>query len=333
MAKHIEKSKISIVLCTYNGEQFIKEQLNSILNQTYQVHEIIIQDDCSTDNTWCIISNYQHIYPNLIKTYKNKTNIGPHANFKSAFSRATGDYIAPSDQDDIWYPDKIETLLKTIENQELCFSQEKILFENSEEQISIEMMQPIEKLIWSNNLKGHTFLFKRDLLKFYQYTEELSFDYVLALSTCIRNTYSHTNKVLSVWRRHANVCTFAVLRNSTFNIKQISSTKKMCVSMKKLLLGKSKSPAIMQSFTNRANLIKILTGNDKKLKIISELLKNVAKQSFFSYIKAGYLNIRLLYFGEEFRQYSFKKKIGAILFAFKTPYIYWYDLHLEKSLE
>lgn len=319
-------------MATYNGELYIKEQLNSIINQTYPIYEIIIQDDCSTDSTWNILCEYVIDYPKLIKCYRTEKNVGPHNNFKIAFQFAEGDYIAPSDQDDIWSIDKIEILQSIIEDKDLSFSQEQILFENGMEQDAIETMKPIEKLMWSNNLKGHTFLFKRELLSDYQYSGNLSFDYVLALCVCVRNSFVSTNNILSVWRRHSKVCTFAVLKDSSFKIEQISSWKKMRVCMLSLLNGE-RSLAISQSFKDRSNLIKSMTGNDKKLRSISILLKYISKQSFISYFFAGSLNIVLLKYDSIFSSLSFRNKIAAILFSFRVPYIYWFDLHNEKSLE
>mgnify|MGYP003081550613 FL=1 len=65
-----EKKSVSIVLCTYNGAKYLQEQLDSILAQTYPMHEIIIQDDGSTDNTWQILEKYEEKYP-LIHIYHN----------------------------------------------------------------------------------------------------------------------------------------------------------------------------------------------------------------------------------------------------------------------
>ena len=324
--------KISVVMATYNGEQFVSEQLDSILNQTYPIYEIIIQDDCSTDRTWDIISGYAKNYPELISCYQTERNVGPHVNFITAFQFAKGDYIAPSDQDDIWSPDKIEILQSLIQDKDLAFSQEQILFENGTEQDAFEIMKPIEKLMWSNNLKGHTFLFKRQMLGDYQYSGNLSFDYVLALCSCVRNSYVSTEKILSVWRRHSNVCTFAVLKDSSFKIEQISSWNKMGHCMLGLLNG-NRSKAIKQSFRDRSNLIQLISGNDKKLKSISLLLRQISNQSFLSYIFAGMLNIGLLKYDPTFLSLSLRNKIGAILFSFRAPYVYWFDLHNEKSLE
>ncbi len=110
---------VSIVLCTYNGAQFLREQLDSIVKQTYPIYELIIQDDCSTDATTVIIEEYKERFP-FIKFTKNDTNKGINFNFFSAINRATGDYIAISDQDDIWELDKIEKQINRIGNHLFC---------------------------------------------------------------------------------------------------------------------------------------------------------------------------------------------------------------------
>ena len=66
---------LSVALCTYNGEQFITEQIDSILNQTLAVNEIIICDDKSTDSTLQILKKYQEKHPKIILIFENKTTL------------------------------------------------------------------------------------------------------------------------------------------------------------------------------------------------------------------------------------------------------------------
>ena len=80
---------LSVVIATYNGEAFIREQLDSVLSQTLQPDEIIVSDDYSIDNTWSILEEYQKQYPTLFKLLKNESNPGPHSNFIYAFQHAT----------------------------------------------------------------------------------------------------------------------------------------------------------------------------------------------------------------------------------------------------
>lgn len=99
--------KISVALCTYNGEDYLSEQLDSIFAQTHKVEEIIICDDCSTDNTLQIIKNYQERYPKSIYLYQNKENLGSTKNFEKAINLCNNELIFLCDQDDIWLPEKV----------------------------------------------------------------------------------------------------------------------------------------------------------------------------------------------------------------------------------
>ena len=103
----MNKPTVSIILCTYNGARFIREQLDSIVAQTYPLLEVIIQDDGSTDDTVAICNEYAARFP-YIKVRRNEHNLGFNLNFKSAAMRAQGDFVAISDQDDVWMADKIE---------------------------------------------------------------------------------------------------------------------------------------------------------------------------------------------------------------------------------
>ena len=96
-------------MSTYNGEKYIAKQLDSIKNQTRKADEVIIIDDCSTDNTVDILNKYI-VNNNLLnwKVYHNETNKGWKKNFFEGIKKTTGDVVLFSDQDDIWFLDKIE---------------------------------------------------------------------------------------------------------------------------------------------------------------------------------------------------------------------------------
>ena len=108
----IERSPlVSIALCTYNGEVFLQEQLNSLLNQTYTTIEIIAVDDASTDSTRSILEKKASTDSRL-KVFINEKNIGYNKNFEKAISLCSGDFIAISDQDDIWEAEKIGKMMR-----------------------------------------------------------------------------------------------------------------------------------------------------------------------------------------------------------------------------
>lgn len=98
---------ISVVMATYNGAKYLEEQIESILSQSLLPAEIIVCDDCSNDGTLNILENYQH--RGLLKYYVNEKRLGVVDNFIKAIGFAQQDnYIALSDQDDIWMPNKLE---------------------------------------------------------------------------------------------------------------------------------------------------------------------------------------------------------------------------------
>ncbi len=106
------QNKISVCMATYNGEKFIREQLDSILHQLGTTDEIIVSDNGSTDNTIKIIESYNDP---RIKVLIFKDKKGPIWNFENALKHATGDYIFLSDQDDIWESDKISLAVPKLE--------------------------------------------------------------------------------------------------------------------------------------------------------------------------------------------------------------------------
>lgn len=104
----ISTMKISVALCTYNGEEFLTEQLNSFITQTRLPDEIVVCDDCSRDKTVKIIHDFAARAPFQVRLYVNETNLHTIKNFEKAISLCTGDIIALSDQDDVWHCDKLK---------------------------------------------------------------------------------------------------------------------------------------------------------------------------------------------------------------------------------
>ncbi|RAP24852.1 hypothetical protein DID73_00885 [Candidatus Marinamargulisbacteria bacterium SCGC AG-343-K17] len=120
--------EISIAMCTYNGSAFIVEQLQSIFSQTIPPAEIVIYDDCSQDDTVDVIEDFIKDSEIPVYLHVNKTNLGFSKNFFQAIKKCTCEYIALADQDDIWYPNKLEVLV----NELLKSSEKKLVFSNVE---------------------------------------------------------------------------------------------------------------------------------------------------------------------------------------------------------
>jgi glycosyltransferase involved in cell wall biosynthesis len=107
-----KKIKISVAIATFNGAKYLAEQLKSIACQTVLPDEVIICDDNSTDSTLDIIKCFQRVSPFAIKLFKNNKALGCKGNFERALARTTGDLVFLSDQDDYWYPEKIDTVAR-----------------------------------------------------------------------------------------------------------------------------------------------------------------------------------------------------------------------------
>lgn len=109
---------ISVCMGVYNGAAFLEEQLQSILNQTMPADQVILCDDCSTDDTAAVIEGFikNNRLEETWKLYRNRTNKGYPANYYYAMSLCQGDYVFLADQDDIWDVQKIEHMMGALKN-------------------------------------------------------------------------------------------------------------------------------------------------------------------------------------------------------------------------
>ncbi len=113
---------IDILLPTYNGEKYLKEQIDSILNQTYKNIRLIISDDCSKDSTPKILEEYRG-KDERIELYLQKENIGVVKGIEFLLKKVKSNYYMLADQDDVWLPMKVEKSIETLkkENADLVF--------------------------------------------------------------------------------------------------------------------------------------------------------------------------------------------------------------------
>lgn len=115
------QSGVSVALCTHNGEEFIAEQVRSICAQTLIPDEIVLSDDASTDATVDIairaVSEFQTGARPVLRVLRNRKALGVTANFAQAIAACSGEFIALSDQDDVWVPVKIERMLEVFRRQ------------------------------------------------------------------------------------------------------------------------------------------------------------------------------------------------------------------------
>jgi glycosyltransferase involved in cell wall biosynthesis len=162
--------KVSIAVCTYNGQKYLEEQLHSLIHQTYTDIEIVVVDDHSTDDTFKILKDYQEKYPHL-KCFQNDVNLGYVKNFEKAISLCEGDYIALCDQDDIWDLDKIELQITHIGNHALAYHDSSFIDEKgdflpgklSDVYPMYEGAMP-HPFLFFNCVSGHSILFHKRLI-------------------------------------------------------------------------------------------------------------------------------------------------------------------------
>ena len=110
----------SVAMCTCNGEMYLREQLESILAQTVPPNELIVCDDASTDGTVALLESFKKTSPFPITIIVNKSRVGVCKNFESAVGHCSGDIIFLADQDDIWLPAKLETIMAVFASHPLC---------------------------------------------------------------------------------------------------------------------------------------------------------------------------------------------------------------------
>ena len=119
--------KISVCMATYNGEMYIRRQLDSILKQMSADDELVISDDGSTDNTLEIIGSYKDRRIKLLhSTHKNLI-----LNFENALKQASGDVVFLSDQDDIWFDKKVKKYKEHLKKNLLVFSNATMFYDNN----------------------------------------------------------------------------------------------------------------------------------------------------------------------------------------------------------
>jgi glycosyltransferase involved in cell wall biosynthesis len=160
---------VSIALCTYNGSRYLAQQLDTLVAQTYKNIEIVVVDDCSTDDTVAILKDYASKYPQF-KIYQNEKNLGFTGNFEKAVKLCTGELIALCDQDDLWHPQKIELQVEALKDNVFVYHDSEFI--NDDGTTMNKKMSDLMNLyrgdqptafLFFNCVSGHAILMKRGL--------------------------------------------------------------------------------------------------------------------------------------------------------------------------
>lgn len=111
----MNSARISVALCTYNGSRFLKEQVDSMAAQTRLPSEVVVCDDGSTDSTLEMLEDFRARSSFPVRIVRNEQNLGRTKNFEKCVGLCSGDFIALSDFDDAWYPNKLDVLSQALE--------------------------------------------------------------------------------------------------------------------------------------------------------------------------------------------------------------------------
>jgi glycosyltransferase involved in cell wall biosynthesis len=160
--------KISIALASYNGAKYLQEQLQSFANQTCLPDELIITDDCSVDETETIAREFGKTVPFKVEFHRNKRNLGYCGNFNEALLKVTGDIVFLSDQDDVWFPEKIEHMVRVAERHPdaLVLMNDALLTDGSLNEVGLTKLGQIRSagLLMESFVMGCCCCIRRDLL-------------------------------------------------------------------------------------------------------------------------------------------------------------------------
>ncbi len=200
---------VSIAMATYNGAKYIEEQLQSIIHQTYNNLEIVIVDDCSKDNTVEIVEQYQQEYP-FIRLYVNEQNSGVTKTFEVAIQECSGEFIAISDQDDIWELNKIEILVNEIGEHDAVYSN-SLLVDASGQSLNKSFTTIMNMktyysgapFLLSNSVPGHTILMKQEFVQnILPFPPKMLFDLWIGFCAAGNNGIKFVDKTLVKYRQH-----------------------------------------------------------------------------------------------------------------------------------
>lgn len=205
---------VSVVLCTYNGERFLKNQLDSLVGQSYARVEIIIVDDCSTDGSFDIASSYGEKYAH-IRLYQNPKNIGYVKNFEKAITMCEGEYIALCDQDDVWDREKIHELMNQVKSDVLIYHDSQFIDEEGQvlskklsDVVNLYAGDKPEAFVFFNCISSHAVMFKRELIDHLLPFPPFGFhDAWIGYVACNLGHISFVNRCLVQYRQHQNSAT------------------------------------------------------------------------------------------------------------------------------
>lgn len=276
--------RITIILTTYNGENYLREQLDSILGQTLRDFELLVGDDVSSDGTLAILSEYA-LLDQRIQFSANTVNLGVTKNIESLLCKASGQFIAIADQDDIWYPQKLEIMLRELGSASAVYCDSLLIDKNGEDLGKtllqrIDVVQPVSgcnpvQLLNRNCVSGHALLLHRKLLSFaLPLSPGLMFDHQLALSAAAQHGLKYFPEVLLMHRMHDHNLNNRLFHQEAMRVSRVERFARRRQSLLVAILYLLGRPgAEVMSNTSALNI--------KILRLISEELSGNPRRNYY----------------------------------------------------
>ena len=238
--------KVDILLATYNGEKYLREQIDSILNQTHTEFRLLISDDGSTDGTIEILKEYKE-KDGRIDVFFQENNLGVVKNFEFLLEKVEAKYYMFSDQDDIWKETKIEKSLNKIEEGfDLVYSDLEVVDENLNVTYSsywklkgiynkIKKYNNFESLYLNNFITGCTMISKKELINSFMPLPNTSkfvlHDYWISLIISQNGKIAYIEEPLIKYRQHKNNKVGS--KKKTDELKSIDEIRSLFIQVKK----------------------------------------------------------------------------------------------------
>lgn len=208
----MDQPLVSVIMTTYNGEQYLGTQLETVMAQSYKNIEIIICDDFSTDNTKELIKKFAAADKRVSYCF-NEFNLGVNKNFEQGFLKAKGGFIAIADQDDIWLPRKIEEQMSLFTADDIMlvhsisvrFSGEALPIKKKAASVNLFEGSDVKKLLLRNSVSGHNIIFRKKLLsQILPLPKGVYYDWWIVQTAACNGKVAGTSKVLAYQRSHSS---------------------------------------------------------------------------------------------------------------------------------
>jgi len=216
------QDRVEIIMATYNGQDFIEEQIDSIINQTHKNIHLFIRDDGSKDDTLKIINKKIAEYPDKITLINSNDRLGVIGNFSALLKEVSGDYIMFSDQDDVWLPQKIDATLKKMKTAEAMLKDNLPILVHTDLKVvdrNLDILNPsfwnytrlapkkgqfLHQLLMQGVVTGCTMMINKPLadLVYPIPNEVIMHDWWIALVAAAFGKIDHVNAPTMLYRQH-----------------------------------------------------------------------------------------------------------------------------------